>query len=60
MNFSLMEKIKYAKSYQIQYADNKKFKKKKTYYIRVRAYKLDGSKKVYGSWSKVKKIKVKK
>lgn len=37
----------------------KKLKKKKTYYFRVRAYKLNGRKKVYGSWSKVKKIKVK-
>ena len=32
--------------------------KKKTYYIKVRAYKLDGSgKKVYGSYSKVKRVK---
>ena len=72
------EKIKGAKGYQIQYADNKKFKKKKsqwtkkttytikklkkkkTYYVRVRAYKADGSKKVYGSFSKVKKVKIKK
>lgn len=38
----------------------KKLKKKKTYYIRVRAYKLNGKKKVYGAWSKVKKVKVKK
>ena len=38
----------------------KKLKKKKTYYFRVRAYKLDGKKKVYGKWSKVKKLKIKK
>lgn len=32
--------------------------KKKTYYIRVRAYKTDSTKaKIYGSWSKVKKVK---
>lgn len=37
----------------------KKLKKGKTYYVRVRAYKLDGSKKVYGKWSSTKKIKVK-
>ncbi len=37
----------------------KKRKKKKTYYIRVRAYKLNGKKKVYGPWSKVKKVKIK-
>lgn len=37
----------------------KKRKKRKTYYIRVRAYKLNGKKKIYGAWSKVKKIKIK-
>ena len=71
-------KIKNAKGYQLQYAMNKKFKKKKsvqtkktkytikklkkkkTYYIRVRAYKMNGKKKVYGKWSTVKKVKIKK
>ncbi len=38
----------------------KKLKKKKTYYFRVRAYRLEGKKKVYGSWSGTKKIKIKK
>ncbi|MCR5544298.1 MAG: DUF6273 domain-containing protein [Eubacterium sp.] len=39
----------------------KKLKKKKTYYVRVRAYTKDSSgKKVYGKWSKVKKVKIKK
>lgn len=38
----------------------KKLKRKKTYYIRVRAYKVVNGKKVYGKWSSVKKIKVKK
>ena len=34
--------------------------KKKTYYIRIRAYKTDSTKaKVYGKWSTAKKIKVK-
>lgn len=38
-----------------------KLKKGKKYYVRVRAYKLDGSnKKVYGAWSKVKSITIKK
>ena len=37
----------------------KKLKKKKTYYIRVRAYVINNGKKVYGSWSKTKKIKIK-
>ena len=38
----------------------KKLTKKKTYYFRIRAYKLvDGTKK-YGKWSAVKKLKIKK
>ncbi len=35
-------------------------KKKKTYYVRVRAYKTSGSKKVYGNYSTIKKITIKK
>ena len=38
----------------------KKLKKKKTYYVRVRAYTVLNGKKVYGKWSKVKKVKIKK
>ncbi len=38
----------------------KKLKKNKTYYIRVRAYVPDGKEKVYGSWSKRKKVKIRK
>ena len=38
----------------------KKLKNKKTYYIRVRAYAINRGKKVYGNWSNIKKIKVKK
>ena len=37
----------------------KKLKSKKTYYVRVRAYKELNGKKVYSAWSSVKKIKVK-
>ena len=37
----------------------KKLKSKKTYYVKVRAYKKSGSTKLYGSYSKVKKAKVK-
>ena len=38
----------------------KKLKSKKKYYFRVKAYKLDGKKKLYSKkWSKVKKITVK-
>ena len=68
------KKMRAVKGYQLQYALNKKFKKKKsiqtkktkytikklkkkTYYIRVRAYKMNGKKKVYGKWSKVKAVK---
>ena len=38
----------------------KKLKKGKTYYVRVRAYNLDGKKKVYSAWSTKKKVKIKK
>lgn len=38
----------------------KKLKKKKTYYFRIRAYRKVNGKKVYGSWSKTKKVKIKK
>lgn len=38
----------------------KGLKKKKKYYFRVRAYCLDGTKKVYGAWSSTKNIKIKK
>lgn len=37
----------------------KNLKKGRTYYVRVHAYKLDSAnKKVYGKWSKIKKIKI--
>ena len=38
----------------------KKLKKKKTYYFRVRAYRINGTGKLYGAWSKTKKITIKK
>ena len=38
----------------------KKVKSNKTYYVKVRAYRKINGKKVYGPWSKVKKIKIKK
>lgn len=69
------KKVKGAKGYQIQYAANKKFDKKKTttktkltikklqrkkiYFFRVRAYQLNDKKKVFGECSKIKKVRVK-
>lgn len=38
---------------------SKKFKKAKKLFVRARAYKLDGKKKVFGEWSKIKKVKLK-
>lgn len=39
----------------------KKLQKGKTYYVKVRAYKLDSLKnKIYGSYSSIKKVKIKK
>lgn len=38
----------------------KKLKKKKVYYIRLRAYKVVNGVKIYSSWSKVKKVKIRK
>ena len=36
-----------------------KLKKKKTYYVKVRAYKTSGKTKLYGAYSSVKKVKIK-
>ena len=59
---SMRRKLKKKKSVQTKKTKYtiKKLKKKKTYYIRVRAYKMNGRKKVYGKWSTVKKVKIKK
>ncbi len=37
----------------------KSLRKNKTYYFRVRAYRLEGTKKVYGAWSATKRISIK-
>mgnify|MGYP000926837313 CR=1 FL=1 len=62
VQYSLNKKMKAAKKKNCKTVGVtiKKLKKKKTYYIRVRAYKMNGKKKVYGKWSKVKKVKIKK
>lgn len=61
VQYSLNKKFKKAKKVRTKKGKYtiKKLKKKKRYYIRVRAYKKSGKKKVYGTWSKVKKIKIK-
>lgn len=51
--------MKTKNTYKPSYAI-KKQKDQKIYYIRIRAYVVANGKKVYGSWSRVKKIKVKK
>lgn len=38
----------------------KKLKRKKVYYVRVRAYRFERKRKIYGNWSTVKKITIKK
>lgn len=47
------------KKYTITSYKVKGLKRKKTVYVRVRAYKQVGKTKVYGKWSSVKKIKIK-
>lgn len=60
-----LKKFKYKKikvkrkKYTITSYKVKGLKKKKTVYVRVRAYKQVGKTKVYGKWSSVKKIKIK-
>lgn len=48
------------KTVKTTYCTVKKVKRSKIYFVRVRAYKLQGTKKIYSKWTKVKKIKVKK
>ena len=56
------KKFKKAKSQTVKSTSVKlkKLKKKTTYFVRVRAYKTVDGKKVYGKWSSVKKVKIKK
>ena len=48
------------KPYIFIYVKNIKKLKKKKYYVQVRAYRTVNGKKIYGDWSKVKSVKVKK
>lgn len=60
-----LKKFKYKKikvkrkKYTITFYKVKGLKRKKTIYVRVRAYKQVGKTKVYGKWSRVKKVKIK-
>lgn len=58
--FTKKVKTKNINSFLKESTTIKKLKKKKKYYVRVRAYKKFNGKKVYGAWSNVKKVKIKK
>ena len=50
---------KSTKSVLIKFKKTKKIKKAKKLFVRARAYNMDGTKKVFGPWSKIKKAKIK-
>ncbi|MCR5201671.1 MAG: CotH kinase family protein [Lachnospiraceae bacterium] len=52
----LVKKIYKKASFTVK---NKKLKNKKKLFVKVRAFNLDGKKKVYGAWSKVNTVKAK-
>lgn len=56
-SYKLVKTVKGSKT--VKYT-NKKLKKGKTYFYKVRAYKTVGKKKVYGSYSSYKSVKVRK
>ena len=62
IQYATNKKFKKAKKKTVKYTfvTLKKLKKKKTYFIRIRAYKIADGKKAYGKWSTVKKVKIKK
>lgn len=61
ISYSLNKKFKKAKTVFVTSTSKtiKKLKSKKNYYIRVRAYRKNGNKKLYGAWSAGKKVKIK-
>lgn len=64
VQYSVSKKMKSVNTVTVKKAKTtkitlKKLKSKKAYYIRVRAYKSVGNKKVYGVWSSVKNIRIK-
>ncbi|SKA68121.1 hypothetical protein SAMN02745111_01536 [Eubacterium uniforme] len=59
--FTKGKKVRMIKNIKKTSLTLKKLKKNKNYFVKVRAYTLDkNGKKVYGNWSEVKKIKIKK
>ncbi len=60
IKYGINKKFKKAKSKIIRKnnLNIKSLKKKKVYYVKVRAFKFHEGRKVYGSWSSVKRIKV--
>ena len=65
VQYSTSKKFKSKKTVEITGSDItttrlKKLKKKKNYYIRVRAYKTVDGRKQYSAWSAKKKVKIKK
>lgn len=62
IQYATNKKFKKAKKKTVKstFVTLKRLKKKKTYFIRVRTYKIADGKRVYGKWSSVKKVKVKK
>lgn len=63
ISYCMNKKWKKAKSIVVKSSVSKKvikkLKSKKTYYVRVRAIRKSGSKKMYGAWSSAKKVKIK-
>ncbi len=61
IQYSLKKSFKSAKTIQTTKLSKKvkKLKRKKTYYVKVRSYKIINGVKYYSKWSKVKKIKTK-
>lgn len=61
IQYATNKKFKKAKKKTVKYTfvTLKKLKKKKTYFIRIRAYKIADGRKAYGKWSTVKKVKIK-
>lgn len=58
-NFKSKNKTLLIKNMKLESAKISKLQSKKTYYIRIRGYKMVDGKKVFGSYSALKKVKVK-